>query len=232
MARPRLHWIKLYQQILTSDIMTLPEAYRWNFVGLLLVASDEPERGKIREHWLANNRKLLANRLGTSTKLLANSLQSLAELGAIIEDNNELSIINYVNYQGLTPNKPEKPVKKSEKTDEDIPGEKEKENKKQNEEIDIIIDYLNTVTNSQFRKTKASRTPIRARLKEGFSVEDCKRVIDNKAAAWLQNPDMAPYLRPQTLFAPTKFEGYLNEKKGGRLKPATTEEIEQGMEKW
>jgi len=47
-------------------------------------------------------------------------------------------------------------------------------------------------------------------LKEGFTVDDFKKVIDIKASHWL-NTDMEMYLRTQTLFG-TKFETYLNEK--------------------
>jgi len=142
MGRPRLPWIMIWQQILTSEIMTLPESYRWNFIGLLLVASDEPKRGQIRPHWLENNRKLLANRLGTSTKLLANSVQSLVELGAIIEDANGISIINYHKYQQLRENKPEKTSKNSEKNTDSI-----------SDDIDIDI---NTEINTDKKREKSS----------------------------------------------------------------------------
>ena len=55
-----------------------------------------------------------------------------------------------------------------------------------------------------------TRSFIRARLREGFTVDDFKTVIDKKARAWLGNRDMQKYLRPETLFG-TKFESYLNE---------------------
>ena len=78
-----------------------------------------------------------------------------------------------------------------------------------------VIDYLNTKTGSSYRATtEANIKPIRARLNDGFSVEDCKKVIDTKSGQWLNNPDMAKYLRPATLFSPSKFEGYLNECRG------------------
>lgn len=78
-----------------------------------------------------------------------------------------------------------------------------------------VIDYLNTKTGSSYRATtEANIKPIRARLNDGFSVEDCKKVIDTKAGQWLNNPDMVKYLRPTTLFSPSKFEGYLNECRG------------------
>ena len=78
-----------------------------------------------------------------------------------------------------------------------------------------VIDYLNTKTGSSYRATtEANIKPIRARLNDGFTVEDCKKVIDTKSGQWLNNPDMVKYLRPATLFSPSKFEGYLNECRG------------------
>lgn len=78
-----------------------------------------------------------------------------------------------------------------------------------------VIDYLNVKTSSSYRATtEANIKPIRARLNDGFTVEDCKKVIDTKSGQWLNNPDMVKYLRPATLFSPSKFEGYLNECRG------------------
>ncbi len=50
----------------------------------------------------------------------------------------------------------------------------------------------------------------KARLNEGYTVEDFKTVIDNMIMAWKNRPEMHQYLRPVTLFSPTKFGGYLN----------------------
>lgn len=74
-----------------------------------------------------------------------------------------------------------------------------------------IVDYLNDVAGKNFRhSTKKTQTLIKARLKEGFTVDDFKRVIDNKTKEWKHDPKMSKYLRPETLFG-TKFESYLNE---------------------
>lgn len=73
-----------------------------------------------------------------------------------------------------------------------------------------IIDYLNLICGSKYRATiKATQDLIKARLKEGFTVDDFKRVIDNKHSDWAGDPDFVQYLRPKTLFG-TKFESYLN----------------------
>ncbi len=77
-------------------------------------------------------------------------------------------------------------------------------------EIDEIVNYLNQSTGKEFRaNTPETRALIRARLKEGFKVDEFKKVIDIKSGQWLKN-DQFKYLRPKTLFG-SKFEGYLQE---------------------
>ncbi|WP_249366801.1 conserved phage C-terminal domain-containing protein [Neobacillus rhizophilus] len=75
-----------------------------------------------------------------------------------------------------------------------------------------VIHFLNEKTNAAY-KTSSPKTKelIRARTREGFTLEDFKAVIDLKAAEWLEDPVMCKYLRPETLFGP-KFEAYRNQK--------------------
>lgn len=81
---------------------------------------------------------------------------------------------------------------------------------REDEGVKEIIDHLNEKAGSSFRDTTAStRKSIIARLKEGFTVDDCKRVIDDRVRRW-KGTEQEQYLRPSTLFAPSKFEGYLN----------------------
>ena len=88
-------------------------------------------------------------------------------------------------------------------------------NKEKNNIYSEVIKYLNEKANTNYRpSTKNTQSFISARLKEGFTVEDFKKVIDVKAKSWV-GTDFEKYLRPATLFG-TKFENYLNEanKKG------------------
>lgn len=79
------------------------------------------------------------------------------------------------------------------------------------ESVKEIIEYLNSAIGSHYKtNVDKTRSFIRARLREGFTTDDFKTVIDKKARAWLGNKDMQKYLRPETLFG-TKFESYLNE---------------------
>lgn len=88
-----------------------------------------------------------------------------------------------------------------------------KDNKSNNNiYIKEIIDYLNNICDTHYRvANKQTQKLINARFNDGFTVDDFKKVIDNKAAEWKDNPQMCQYLRPNTLFG-TKFESYLNQK--------------------
>ena len=86
--------------------------------------------------------------------------------------------------------------------------------------VSEIIDYLNEKAGTHYGKTtKQTVGHIKARLDEGFTVEDFKTVID-KQAKWKKDPMMCTYLRPETLFCPSHFESYLNEIEAPSEKPA------------
>lgn len=92
--------------------------------------------------------------------------------------------------------------------EEDIEGDKESI-------YTLVIAHLNERTGKNYRATTPkTQTLIRAREKEGFTLDDFKMVIDKKCADWSGDPKFEKFLRPETLFGP-KFEGYLNEKGSG-----------------
>lgn len=72
-----------------------------------------------------------------------------------------------------------------------------------------IIDYLNSKCGTSFRpQTKKTQQLVKARMAEGYTVDDFEMVIDRKSGEWKNDPKMCNYLRPETLFG-TKFESYL-----------------------
>lgn len=82
-------------------------------------------------------------------------------------------------------------------------------NEEEGAKVAEVVQALNEETGSRYRPTsKATMRHILARLREGFTVEDCKEVIRKKSVEW-GGTEMAKYLRPETLFG-SKFEGYLN----------------------
>ena len=74
-----------------------------------------------------------------------------------------------------------------------------------------IIDYLNEKTGRNYKHTaKANQRVIKARMNEGYTLEDFKTVIDKKYDEWNNDTKMKKFLRPETLFS-TNFDRYLNE---------------------
>lgn len=73
-----------------------------------------------------------------------------------------------------------------------------------------VLAYLNERAGRSFRDLDRNRSGIRARVSEGFSEEDCRRVVDAKVAEW-KGSDMEKHLNPETLFRPSKFEKYLQQ---------------------
>lgn len=79
------------------------------------------------------------------------------------------------------------------------------------EATERVIAHLNEACHTAFRPTgRRTRQLVRARMAEGFTADDLCRAVDNMAARWLHDDRMRRYLRPETLFGTTKFEGYLN----------------------
>lgn len=93
-------------------------------------------------------------------------------------------------------------------------------NKTNNNEIDNnnnklsickeVISYLNLKAKKNFKVDTASHQKfIKARLKEGYVLEDFKKVVDIMVGKW-KGTEYEQYLQPQTLFG-NKMDNYLNQ---------------------
>lgn len=81
-----------------------------------------------------------------------------------------------------------------------------------------IVDYLNAESGHKYHVTDKTRGLIRARIAEKFTEHDFGLVIHYKSLEWKDNPDMAKYLRPNTLFGATHFDDYVNEARAAQQK--------------
>ena len=73
-----------------------------------------------------------------------------------------------------------------------------------------VISYLNLKAKKNFKVDTASHQKfIKARLKEGYVLEDFKKVVDIMVTKW-KGTDYEQYLQPQTLFG-NKMDNYLNQ---------------------
>jgi len=122
------------------------------------------------------------------------------------------------NYSNSNSNSNSNIKKERKEKKETPPPSKSKSKKKKisSKTIDEIILYLNQKAGKEYKlTTPKTRKMIQARLKEGFTVDNFKSVIDKKTKQWKgviskDGRSMETYLRPETLFD-TKFESYLNE---------------------
>ncbi len=81
------------------------------------------------------------------------------------------------------------------------------------EEVITILEDLNKRTKSKkgfSPLAQCNQNLIKARMSEGFTVENFITINEKKVKQWLHDPEMSKYLRPATLYG-NKFDGYLNE---------------------
>lgn len=169
---------------------------------------------KTGECWASN--RYFAGLYGVSTEAVRGWLRNLEKHGYI------KSRLEYegkevkARYISILPNETcEPPKEKLERPPQEKLGDNNTRNNNQNNnryiaEIKEVFDYLNLKTGKRYRPTSAQNKHVLARLNEGYSVEDCKKVIDIKVKEWI-GTDMEKYLRPETLFNATKFDAYLNQ---------------------
>ena len=88
----------------------------------------------------------------------------------------------------------------------------------------FLFNYLNEQTGKKFRHAEAHIKLIATRLKEkDVTVEGVREMIDAQCRKWLTDDKMTEFLRPQTLFAKTKFANYYDQRADWFTRGGTTE---------
>lgn len=159
----------------------------------------------------------LADWTNSTKQGVIKNLKSLIEKGYISKSEKHINGIKFCEYRstmfnGVLNNVEQEPLNYVEQGIKQRLPNKELHNKPiDNNYIKNIVEYLNAKAGTQYRSsTESTARHIKARLNEGFTVDDFFTVIDKKCAEW-KGTDMEKYLRPETLFG-TKFESYLNAK--------------------
>lgn len=176
----------------------------------------------------SGTRRYIAEWCGCSMRTVDNTLASLIAKKLIVKHEKYVNGIRMCDYTATSPeiatrqNDTQNPADTTTEHDTTEPQPLLNEPQapaqpKEPDPTEEVVDYLNQRAGTHYRLTTAStRKLVKARLKEGFTVKDMKLVIDKKCADWLNNGDMAQYLRPETLFG-NKFESYLNARPNTRI---------------
>lgn len=171
----------------------------------------------------SGTRRYIAEWCGCSMKTVDNTIASLLTKKLIVKHEKYVNGIRMCDYTAVPPeiaarqNDTQAPADITTEHDTTKPqpllNEPQSSTQpKRPDPTEEVVNHLNRRAGTHYRATSAAtRKLVKARLKEGFTIEDIKLVIDKKCAEWINNSDMAQYLRPETLFG-NKFEGYLNTK--------------------
>ena len=203
-------WIKLYASTLQDyEFSKLNDAQRYQLMMIWVLASQMNNRVPMDERWIqeqihstsiVNLEPLVSGKfievIEDASNVLASCYQD-ASLDKIRVDKIGVPKKEPLGHKSQTSNTEKSPTSA---TSDPCPYSE-------------IIDYLNKRADragrSSFKpSSRAHRTIIGARWKEGYRLDDFKAVIDNKAAEWGNDARMAKYLRPSTLFRAGHFEDY------------------------
>ena len=204
-------------------VMLLTMAGRCNSNGMVFLTENIPYTPK-----------MLADELDFEENTVILALQALENLNMIVTDSGFFAIAGwneYQNIEGMDKIREQNRIRKQRQREKQklllepsrdshgtvpqghaIDIEEERDIEEEKELYKSIISYLNEKAGTNYKPTTAkTKTAIKARIAEGFTVDDFKTVIDKKCSEWIGDDKMEKYLRPETLFG-TKFEGYLNAK--------------------
>ena len=76
-------------------------------------------------------------------------------------------------------------------------------------EATAIIEFLNRKATRRYRPVQVNLDFVIARLREGYTAQDCKCVVVLMCRKWLHDDRMSEFLRPATLFNRTNFSQYV-----------------------
>jgi len=211
-------WIKLHRAIMDHPDWLAEQFTRAQaWVDLLLLANHKVghirKRGiliEVRRGQVGYSEETLAARWKWSREKVRRFLGRLRVDGQIsrnpVQQNKNLSnLISITNYETYQSNEATNETTEKQQTVQEQECKNEKNNLYRQNALQILS-YLNEKTGKRYRDTSF----IEARLKDGGTVDDCKRIIDTKLKDpyFRENPR---FLNPQTLFRPSHWDQYLNE---------------------
>ncbi|BET97669.1 conserved phage C-terminal domain-containing protein [Xenorhabdus taiwanensis] len=118
----------------------------------------------------------------------------------------ECAVLNGSNWSDLTENTTEITTESTTETNSScqVPVEPDHEPARQ------VLIYFNQVTDSNYRDGKTTMGYIRARLSDGYAVDDLMLITDYLTTKWRDDGKMRDYLRPKTLFGPENCTEYFD----------------------
>jgi len=206
-------WIKLHRELLEWEWYDhIPT--KTLFIHLLLKCNHKNNtyRGtEVKRGQTLTGRKQLSVETGLTERQIRTSLSNLKSTNEIAikstSKGSVVTIVKYDSYQDSDYKSTSKTPTRSPNSDKQTTTNNNDNNDNINLLSDEVICYLNEKLNKSFKTTDKVKRMIGARNKDGYKLEDFKKVIDSKYEEWIGKDKMKNYLRPSTLFG-TKFDEY------------------------
>ena len=177
----------------------------------------------------------LASETKLSPEQIKRALKNLTKTGEIkriaTNKNTVICVVKYADFQGLGFEYNEQRTSKQQSKNKQTTTTKEIKNKRNKESkniytslpedknitevVEAVIQMLNIETEKKdgegfSPRAKKNVELISALIRDGYTLNDLKTVIEKKCDAWLTDPVMKSNLRPSVLFG-DRFDEYLHE---------------------
>jgi uncharacterized phage protein (TIGR02220 family) len=233
-------WWKFHRKMLEHAVWFLPPSHFKVWITILCEVNhkdadwwDGISRVQIEAGSFVTSQDKLAETSRTSRQSVRAALKNLCAIGSISTKSptkkyTHIYVTNWKTYSGedsqanqeanqSPTNDQPKPNQSPTTTGE---GREHKKEKKKEEHISFfpieseILMSLNTLAGTTWKPGKRYGSELRARLADGFTLDDLLSVVKFKTLAWKDDEKMRQYLTPVTLFRKSNFERYLEEVSG------------------
>ena len=207
-------WVKLHRMLQQWEWYNDSQSLH-GFITVLLNANHEDGRWRGHEvkrgQWITGRKKL--------SEITGISERSIRTILKRLEDSQELtikatskfsmiSVIKWDSYQ-LVDTPTDQPNANKRPTTDQLPTTNKNEEKEKKETCREVIEYLNAKIGKSYKwQTDSTQKLINARISDGYTPDELKRVIASQWEEW-EGGKYEMYMRPSTLFQASKFEGYL-----------------------
>lgn len=231
-------WVKIHRCLVNSDIWNCEPFSRGQaWIDLIILANHKEsffyKRGNkivVNRGQVGRSEVELSDRWKWSRTKVRKFLEDLKKEQQIeivkSRITQVLTIVNYDAYQEKeqqteqqkdskkTAKVQQKDIYKNDKNEKNVNNDKKEE--KEDTPFFEVFEHFVKVTGKQLRINKSNLKAsdkykkITSRLDAGFTVEDCKKVIDYKNNEWKNDKKMCQYIEISTFFAIANFEKYLD----------------------
>ena len=96
-------------------------------------------------------------------------------------------------------------------------------------DIVLVFSKINELSGKNYKPEGKTSKGLKARIKEGASLTDCLRVVEDRWHRWRDKPDMLEHFNPSTIFRPENFEKYLTEANAASLNGSRSYKFENDL---